>query len=120
DASERSRLVSGSVQVVPVLASCSTSLSSESTSTEPLQSSGACASSNSCSAHDSRSTSSSVPSKCCTSTVASSRSIATTSNSAPPGRRYQSPTTGLGEVMLYSVKNLSTQCVACSSFVLVL
>src|SRR6185437_1818668 len=74
------------------------SSSPPSTSTEPLQSSGASAASSApssrCTSQSSRSISSTVPSKYWMSIVPSSSSIATTSNSSPPFKRYQSPILG--------------------------
>src|SRR5579863_7016023 len=74
-----------------------------STSTEPLQSSGASAASSTpsshCASQSSRSISSTVPSKYWISIVPSSSSSATTSNSSPPLKRYQLPMLGRGAAM---------------------
>src|SRR5579872_6620592 len=74
------------------------SSSTASTSTEPVQSSGASAASSApsshCASQSSLSISSTVPSKYWISIVPSSSSIATTSNSSPPFKRYQSPMLG--------------------------
>src|SRR5215475_9171932 len=75
----------------------------DSTSTEPVQSSGGSAASMARSAHwlsqSSVSISSTVPSKYWISIVPSSSSNATTSNESPPLWRYHSPILGGGAVM---------------------
>src|ERR1044072_3976098 len=77
------------------------SSSSGSTSTEPVQSSGGSASSSVpaslAASQSSRSISSTVPSKYCSSMVPSSSSYATTSNESPPWMRYQLPLVGFIE-----------------------
>jgi len=77
-------------------------VSSGSTSTEPVQSSGGEAATISSSRHSSKSSSSIVPSKYWSSIVESSRSIATTSKESPPERAYQLPTTGAGLLIVLS------------------
>jgi hypothetical protein len=78
----------GLLPLTPGAASNSFSVSSGSTSTEPVQSSGGDAGTISSSRHSSKSSSSMVPSKYWISMVPSSPSMATISKESPPDRAY--------------------------------